>query len=206
MADKERKNSWPMPAAVPSTTARSACRSSGDAAGASPAPVGTACGCRINGRPLFGSCVTSTSGPGSRGRKPSRCEEGRPAARFGRAVPALHRRVFSPLIGKKNSRGHNSETFPGNECLLKGGAFSARPVNARRSDIHEEPPVKTGARRVRDFPDIHSASPAAAERHERVCGCSHSHRRRHNAPCRTSGCNLSPALDLDVEPVEPLLS
>ena len=35
-----------------------------------------------------------------------------------------------------------------------------------RSDIHEEVSVKTGARRARDFPDIHSASSAAAERHE----------------------------------------
>src|SRR5262249_14413993 len=39
-----------------------------------------------------------------------------------------------------------------------------------------------------------------AEPHERVCGCSHSHQRRRTAPCRTPGCNLSPALDLDVEP------
>src|SRR5262245_28592249 len=42
-----------------------------------------------------------------------------------------------------------------------------------------------------------------AERHEKVCGCSHSHRRRRNAPWRTPGCNLSPALDLDVELLEP---
>ena len=33
-----------------------------------------------------------------------------------------------------------------------------------RSDIHEEAFVKAGARRVRDFPNIHSASSAAAER------------------------------------------
>jgi len=76
-------------------------------------------------------------------------------------------------------------------------------ASALRSDIHEEPPVKTGARRSRDFPDIHSASSAAAERHERVCGCSHSHQRRRNAPCRASGCNLSPALDLDMKLLEP---
>ena len=68
-----------------------------------------------------------------------------------------------------------------------------------RADIHEEASVKTGARRLRDFPDIHSASPAAAGRHETFCGCSHSHQRRRTAPCRTSGCNLSPALDLDSE-------
>src|SRR6185436_19064795 len=71
---------------------------------------------------------------------------------------------------------------------------------AHRSDIHEEDSVKTGARRKRDFPNIHSASSVSAERHECVCGCSHLRRRRRNAPCRTSGCNLSPALDLDVEP------
>src|SRR5947209_19254048 len=69
-----------------------------------------------------------------------------------------------------------------------------------RSDIHEEAFVKTGARRLRDFPDIHSASAAEAARHERVCGCPHSHQRRRSAPCRTPGCNLNPALDLDVEP------
>jgi hypothetical protein len=72
--------------------------------------------------------------------------------------------------------------------------------NQRRTDIHEEGSVKIGARRARDFPDIHSASSAAAERHESVCGCSHSRRRRRDAPCRTPGYNLSPALDLDVEP------
>jgi hypothetical protein len=38
-----------------------------------------------------------------------------------------------------------------------------RCISAHRSDIHEEPSVKTGARRLRDFPDIHSASSAAAE-------------------------------------------
>jgi hypothetical protein len=32
---------------------------------------------------------------------------------------------------------------------------------ALRSAIHEEPPVKTGARRSRDFPTIHSASSPA---------------------------------------------
>ncbi len=58
---------------------------------------------------------------------------------------------------------------------------------------------------LRDFPDIHSASSAAAERHEIICGCSHSHQRRRGAPCRTPGCNLGPALDLDVESVNSLL-
>jgi hypothetical protein len=33
----------------------------------------------------------------------------------------------------------------------------------------------------------------------------HSHRRRRHAPCRTPGCNLSPALGLDVDPVGPRL-
>jgi len=66
-----------------------------------------------------------------------------------------------------------------------------------------KPLSRPGARRVRDFPDIHSASSANTERHEKVCGCSHSHRRRRNAPWRIPGCDLSPALDLDVAPVEP---
>jgi methyl-accepting chemotaxis protein len=35
-----------------------------------------------------------------------------------------------------------------------------------RSNIHEEAFVKAGARRVRAFPNIHSASPTAAGRHE----------------------------------------
>jgi hypothetical protein len=34
----DRKNSWPMPAAVPSTTARRACKSSGTAEAADPSP------------------------------------------------------------------------------------------------------------------------------------------------------------------------
>jgi hypothetical protein len=42
---------------------------------------------------------------------------------------------------------------------------------------------------VRDFPDIHSASSATAERHERVCGRSDSAPRRRTAPRRTSGCD-----------------
>ena len=70
---------------------------------------------------------------------------------------------------------------------------------ARRSDVHEEASVKTGARRLRDFPDIHSASSATAERHARVCGRSHSTPRRRNAPRRTSGCDLGPAPDLDLD-------
>jgi hypothetical protein len=35
--------------------------------------------------------------------------------------------------------------------------------NARRPAIHEEASVKTGARRARDFPDIHSAAQAVEE-------------------------------------------
>src|SRR5262244_822858 len=66
-----------------------------------------------------------------------------------------------------------------------------------------KPLSRPKARRARDYPDIHSASSALAERHETVCGCSHSHQRRRTAPCRTPGCNLSPALDLDVKPLEP---
>src|SRR5215475_13803231 len=71
------------------------------------------------------------------------------------------------------------------------------------SDVHEEASVKPGARRLRDFPDIHSASSAKAERHERVCGRSHSTPRRRIAPRRTSGCDLSPALDLDLDSLLP---
>src|SRR5262249_24441464 len=77
---------------------------------------------------------------------------------------------------------------------------------ARRSALHEEASVKTGARPARDFPAIHSASPTDVGRQERVCGCSHSHRRRRTAPGRTPGCNLRPALDLDEELLEPLLA
>jgi hypothetical protein len=91
-------------------------------------------------------------------------------------------------------------------CCLPGACtdapISSRPFRAtpfaRRSDIHEGVFVKTGARRARDYPNIHSASSALAERHETLCGRSHSHRRRRTAPCRASGCDLSPALDLDV--------
>src|SRR5947208_3663649 len=36
-----------------------------------------------------------------------------------------------------------------------------------------------------------------------TCVGSHSHQRRRNAPWRTPGCNLSPALDLDVKLLEP---
>ena len=75
--------------------------------------------------------------------------------------------------------------------------------NLLRSDIHEGASVKAGARRDRDFPDIHSASPAAAGRHETLCGRPHLHRRRRVAPSRSSGYNLGPALDLDLAPADP---
>src|SRR5215469_10009701 len=78
--------------------------------------------------------------------------------------------------------------------------LNAGIANALRSDVHEEASVKTGARRLRDFPDIHSASSATAEHHERVCARSHSIPGRRIAPRRTSGCNLSLPPDLDVEP------
>ena len=74
---------------------------------------------------------------------------------------------------------------------------------ALRSDVHEEASVKTGARRLRDFPDIHSASSVVAERHEGVCGRSHSIPRRRDAPRRTSGCDLGPATDLDLDSLLP---
>src|SRR5262249_19211926 len=85
----------------------------------------------------------------------------------------------------------------------EGKPFRLDRLFQERSAIHEEPSVKTGARRLWDFPDIHSASSALQERHEKVCGCSHSHRRRRNPPWRTPGCNLSPALDLDVDLLGP---
>ena len=78
-------------------------------------------------------------------------------------------------------------------------------ASALRSAVHEEASVKTGARRLRDFPDIHSASSAMAERHERVCGRSHSIPRRRDAPRRTSGCGLGPALDLDLDSLLPVV-
>ena len=74
-----------------------------------------------------------------------------------------------------------------------------------RSDVHEEASVKTGARRLRDFPDIPSASSALAERQERVYGRSHSIPRRRHAPRRTSGCDLGPATDLDLDSLLPVV-
>jgi hypothetical protein len=78
-------------------------------------------------------------------------------------------------------------------------------VYIRRSDIHEEASVKTGARRLRDFPDIHSASSAMTERQERVFGRPHSTPRRRDAPRRTSGCDLGPATDLDLDSLLPVV-
>jgi hypothetical protein len=42
---------------------------------------------------------------------------------------------------------------------LSGQPTRGLHLELLRSDIHEEPRVKTGARRSRDFPDVHSASP-----------------------------------------------
>ena len=74
-----------------------------------------------------------------------------------------------------------------------------------RAVAPEEASVKTGARRLRDFPDIPSASSAMAERHERECGRSHSIPRRRDAPRRTSGCDLGPATDLDLDSLLPVV-
>src|SRR6516164_7333793 len=88
---------------------------------------------------------------------------------------------------------------------------SARGINgaptprALRSDFHKEASVKTGARRSREFPDIHSASSAMAERQETLCGRSHSIPRRRNAPRTTSGCDLGPATDLDLDSLLPVV-
>jgi hypothetical protein len=85
----------------------------------------------------------------------------------------------------------------GRRQMRWAGTQASEQMRVGLSDIHEGASVKTGARRDRDFPNLHSASPASAERQEIVCGCSPSHRRRRTAPCRTPGCNLSPAPDLD---------
>ena len=69
--------------------------------------------------------------------------------------------------------------------------------------VHEETSVKTKSKTITGLPRHPFGIIRVAERHERICGCSHSHQRRRIAPCRTPGCNLSPALDLDVDPVEP---
>jgi len=54
-------------------------------------------------------------------------------------------------------------------------SFDGRPRSCpRRTDVHEDATVKTGARRLRDFPEIHSASSAMAERQETSCGRSYS--------------------------------
>jgi hypothetical protein len=88
--------------------------------------------------------------------------------------------------------------------LVTGNAlFDHFPLSARRSDIHEEASVKAGARRSRDFTDIHSASSAMAGRHEQVCGRSHSTPRRRDAPRGTSGCGLGPATDLNLARLLP---
>ena len=106
-------------------------------------------------------------------------------------------------LGSKLGRKSSSCQFGRHRLLLFSRPIATESSSPclRRSDIHEEASVKTGARRSRDYPDIHSASPAIAERHERECGCSHLHQRRCVAPWRTPGCNLSPALDLDVSPL-----
>jgi hypothetical protein len=88
--------------------------------------------------------------------------------------------------------------------LYESGALALElrarpPTTSRRSDIHEEASVKAGARRVRGFPDIPSASATAAGRHETSAVGSHSHRRRGSTPCRTLGWDLRLALGLGVK-------
>jgi len=111
--------------------------------------------------------------------------------------------LLSPRSFRRKVNGSFDPPSSSGVGTLPTGPDKPWPRRTLRSAIHEEASVKTRARRSRDFPDIHSASSAVAERHETLCGCSHSHQRRRSAPCRTPGCNLSPALDLDRAPPEP---
>jgi hypothetical protein len=121
---------------------------------------------------------------------------GRPSP-FGR--PARHR----PRRIRSTSWLRTTRLVTTPRCVDTAPGGSGRPagpaVRTDRPDIHDEACVKTGARRLRDFPDIHSASSVLAERHENVCGRSHSIPRRRDAPRRTSGYDLGPALDLDLD-------
>jgi hypothetical protein len=71
------------------------------------------------------------------------------------------------LVGERRGRCTTADvaTWLG---LLAGLPIHTDPETTARawSDIHEGASVKTGARRDRDFPNIHSASPALAGRHE----------------------------------------
>src|SRR5262245_16189539 len=99
-------------------------------------------------------------------------------------------RVASVILGSLPRR-ERLVSFGARRRLARSGEFDLRFeaefASAHRSDIHEEAFVKTGARRARDFPEIHSASAATATRHEKLYGCPHSHQRRRSAPCRTQG-------------------
>jgi hypothetical protein len=55
-----------------------------------------------------------------------------------------------------------------------------------------------------DYPDIHSALSAKVQRREKVGGCSHSHQRRHVAPCRIPECGLSTALGSGIEHINSI--
>src|ERR1043165_747103 len=117
---------------------------------------------------------------------------------------------------KRSGRGcsttERSDTFRENGVATEGNALDAafplpeqrrHPRMPARVGLHEEASVKTKSKTITGLPRHPFGIIRVAERHERICGCSHSHQRRRNAPCRTPGCNLSPALDLDVDPVEP---
>src|SRR5260370_663557 len=114
--------------------------------------------------------------------------------------PGQSRRRGGPAVGS----GCNHESDHCSQTSAYRGAAATPALT--RSDRHWGASVTTRARPARDIPATHRASDAEAEREKTVLGCSHSHQRRRNAPCRTPGCNLSPALDLDVDPVEPLLA
>ena len=124
------------------------------------------------------------------------CRRGERSPRRARMVAAAA--WVSPVV--YGSRQHIQDTRGGpatGQSTVTACRFTGpgRILPRVRSDIHEEPPVKIGARRARDLPNIHPASPATARRNERVCGCPHSHRRRRGAPCRTPGCNLMTPFD-----------
>jgi hypothetical protein len=127
-------------------------------------------------------------------------------ARFHLRLPTKGPCLASPRSETSRGDGTPGGNGPSEElvahCGRRGEAgvlLSRIDPCAPRSDGHEEASVKNGASRLRDIPDIHSASSAVAEHHERVSGRSHSTPRRRIAPRRTSGCDLSPATDLDLD-------
>src|SRR5262249_48781516 len=134
---RERKNSWPMPAAVPSTTARRACRSSrtAETTGESPALVGARRGSCVNGPAACGSGVMRHLQARGLWTQACSAQERRSTGGLAQA-PSPDKGLLSYSIRFSGEADTAVRKGPGTAVQLAGGGI--------RSVLPSQPPWSTG--------------------------------------------------------------